>query len=108
MPTNITSRSGQSYIQTTNDQVEYLYNIVHQTVEREEYMENDAQMMSMLIDHMNHHMSFIQSYLIKEGLKIFGKDGEQAVIKEIKQLHDRVCFEPVLVRHLCQIISILL
>ena len=87
MPMNIASTSGQSYIQTTNDQVEYLHNIVHQTVEREEYMENDAQMMSMLIDHMNHHISFIQSYLIKEGLRLFGKDGEQALVQS---KHDHV------------------
>jgi hypothetical protein len=31
---------------------------------------------------------------IKKGLKIFGKDGETAVISEMQQLHDMECIEP--------------
>ena len=36
-----------------------------------------------------------EQYLLYKGLKLFRKVGEAMVIKEIKQLHDRVCFEPI-------------
>ena len=37
---------------------------------------------------------FTQQYPLKKGLKIFGKEGEEAVIKEVKQQHDQKCFQP--------------
>ena len=39
--------------------------------------------------------SFAQQYVIQKGLKKFGKRGEDAVNKELDQLHRRNCFVPV-------------
>ena len=36
-----------------------------------------------------------QQYLLHEGLKRYGKEGRSASKKEIKQLHERVCFRPI-------------
>ena len=32
---------------------------------------------------------------MKKGLLKFGEEGREAATKEIKQLHDRKCFEPI-------------
>jgi hypothetical protein len=34
-------------------------------------------------------------YILQKGLKVFGEEGKQAASKEVKQLHDRVAFEPI-------------
>ena len=34
------------------------------------------------------------------GLKKFGEKGKQVALKEMQQLHDRVCFEPIRVESL--------
>jgi hypothetical protein len=39
--------------------------------------------------------SFLQTYSLKQGIKKFGKKGIAAVHKEMKQIHDRVVFEPI-------------
>jgi hypothetical protein len=39
--------------------------------------------------------SFLQTYSLKQGIKKFGKQGIEAVHKEMKQIHDRVVFEPI-------------
>jgi hypothetical protein len=39
--------------------------------------------------------SFLQTYSLKQGIKKFGKQGIAAVHKEMKQIHDRVVFEPI-------------
>ena len=41
--------------------------------------------------------SFVQQYILREGLKVFGKPGYDAAMKEIEQLHSRESFEPVAV-----------
>ena len=46
--------------------------------------------------------SFAQQYILQKGLKIFGERGEKAASKEVKQLHDRVCWEPIDVSTLTQ------
>ena len=43
---------------------------------------------------MNGHQ-FGQQYIIQKGLKKFGTKGKNATPKELHQLHDRVCFEPI-------------
>jgi hypothetical protein len=43
---------------------------------------------------MNGHQ-FGQQYIVQKGLKKFGSKGRAATLKELRQLHDRVCFEPV-------------
>ena len=37
-------------------------------------------------------VSLAETYNIKQGLKKFGQKGKDAAMKEMKQLHDRVCF----------------
>ena len=32
---------------------------------------------------------------MNKGIKKFGEKGEKAAFKEMKQLHDRVCFKPI-------------
>lgn len=39
--------------------------------------------------------SFAQTYNLKQGIKKFGQKGYDSALKEMKQLHDRDCFEPV-------------
>ena len=43
---------------------------------------------------MNGHQ-FGQQYIVQKGLKTFGKKGKHASLKELRQLNDRVCFEPI-------------
>ena len=43
---------------------------------------------------------FGQQYIVQKGLKKFGEKGKDATLKELAQLHDRVCFEPILVSEL--------
>ena len=40
-------------------------------------------------------MSFIQQYLLRKGLKLFGDRGREATKAEIEQLHERECFAPM-------------
>ena len=40
-------------------------------------------------------MCFAETHSLKKGLKKFGEKGHDAAHKEMKQLHDRVCFRPV-------------
>ena len=39
--------------------------------------------------------SMTQQYVLQKGVKLFGKRGEAAALKEVGQLHDRVCFKPL-------------
>ena len=41
-----------------------------------------------------------QQHLLEKGLKIFGKKGYDAILKEMGQLDDRKCFEPVSVKEM--------
>ena len=36
-----------------------------------------------------------QTYSLQKGLKVFGEKGSKAAYKEMKQLHDRICFRPI-------------
>ena len=44
--------------------------------------------------------SFIQMYSLNKGLKKFGDHGKDAAQKEMKQLHDRIVFEPIIIAEL--------
>jgi hypothetical protein len=39
----------------------------------------------------------LTQYNVKKGLKIFGEAGADAIVKEMKQLHDRAVIQPCLV-----------
>ena len=43
---------------------------------------------------MNGHQ-FGQQYIVQKGRKKFGKKGKHASLKELRQLNDHVCFEPI-------------
>ena len=51
---------------------------------------------------MNQGASFAQQYILKKGLKVFGKRGHEASKKELDQLHRRNCFTPISVAKLLQ------
>ena len=40
-------------------------------------------------------VSFVQQYLLRKGLKLFGDRGREATKAEIEQLHERECFAPM-------------
>jgi hypothetical protein len=70
----------------------------------EEYSLENAHAIAMTMSHFMHTMagmsdkeacSFIQTYSLNKGLKKFGDRGKEAAHKEMKQLHDRVVFEPI-------------
>ena len=92
-PMNISTSTGQSYAQ----RIEINYNLVHQAVDRQDYDIIDAQLMGMLMLQINTYdeVTFAQQYLLHEGLRRFGTKGRDAVKKEVKQLHDRLCFKPI-------------
>ena len=58
------------------------------------YDTTEAQFIRMVLE------CLAQQYTLNEGLKIYGKDGELAISKELKQLLDRRCFWPILVAKL--------
>ena len=47
-------------------------------------------------------VSLGQQYILQKGLKVFGERGKEAGRKEIGQLHDRQCFNPILVSELSE------
>ena len=70
-----------------------------------EYTEETAQVAAVIIMRLNEMMveqkdvnnskaSFAETYSIKKGIKKWGKKAWQSAVKEMKQLHDRVCFKP--------------
>ena len=64
-----------------------------------EYDVNEAYVMARFIEEYNNkcenEVSFTQQYSLKKGLLKFGEEGREAATREIKQLHDRKCFEPI-------------
>jgi hypothetical protein len=52
--------------------------------------------------HVRGAAHFAQQYILQKGLKKFGQKGSDAATKELKQLHDRVCFEPISVADMSQ------
>ena len=64
-----------------------------------EYYTSLANVIARTMVYINHMVrekgaSFAQQYILQKGLKIFGKRGQDAAIKEIDQLHRRHCFTP--------------
>ena len=76
---------------------------------REEYTTDNAKVIAMTICYMNEKFidkeafHFVQSYRLRKGLKKFGQKGRDAAYKEMKQLHDRVVFEPIRIEDLTDI-----
>jgi hypothetical protein len=78
----------------------------------EEYSLESAHIIAMTMTHYNTAMvgmndsqacSFLQTYSLKQGIKKFGKRGVAAAHKELKQLNDRVVFEPISIEEMTAI-----
>jgi hypothetical protein len=74
--------------------------------ETEHYSSDSAQIIAMTMAHYNTELigmidkqasSYLQTYSLKQGVKKLGEDGIKAVHKEMKQIHDRVVFELIIV-----------
>ena len=76
---------------------------------QEEYTTGNAKVIAMTMCYIN-EMSidkeafhFVQSYsFLSKGLKTFGQKVRDALYMEMKQLHDRVVFEPIRVEDLTE------
>ena len=68
-----------------------------------EYDTDRATIAAMVIHKINlmhyhtpeNHVSLVETYNLKQGMKKFGTKGYDAAHKEMKQLHDRICFRPI-------------
>jgi hypothetical protein len=78
----------------------------------EEYSSDSAQIIGMTMVQCNTALagmndvqasSFLQTYSLKQGLKNLGKEGIAAVHKEMKQIHDRVVFEPISIEEMTKL-----
>jgi Reverse transcriptase (RNA-dependent DNA polymerase) len=73
------------------------------------YSSESAQVIAKTMHYLNHMVqttknigsySFATTFSLKKGLKKFGKKGYDAAFGEIKQLHDRIVFQPINVNNL--------
>ena len=81
----------------------------HQEVE---YSIETARVIAVTMCHLNTKIGalndeeahqFIQTYSLKSGLKKFKERGEAAAMKEMRQLHERVVFEPIRVADMTEL-----
>jgi hypothetical protein len=114
--------SGKSYLQKDDktkkkvmfaedqlQQLEYCHNLVSQVKpEKEQIIEyglSQAMLIARFIQDITmnvqqHGASFAQQYILQKGLKVFGKQGHEALKKAIDQLHKRTCFAPLKVKNM--------
>jgi hypothetical protein len=72
-----------------------------QAANSQEYMVKTAKVIAKTIDKLNHQ--FAQTYSLKRDIKEFGKRGHKAAHEEMKQLHNRVVFIPILIKELTNV-----
>jgi hypothetical protein len=70
-----------------------------------EYGSSQAMLVAQFIQDITmnvneHGVSFAQQYILQKGLKVFGKRGHDASMKEIDQLHRSTCFAPLMVKNM--------
>jgi hypothetical protein len=113
--------TGKSYIQNNKTkkrvsfaedelrQLENCHNLVAQVKPDEEmniaYGSNKAMLIGRFVQDITmnvnkHGASFAQQYMLQKGLKVFGNKGHEASMKEIDQLHKRMCFAPLKVKEM--------
>jgi hypothetical protein len=68
-----------------------------------EYNEEEAAVIAMFMTELHQKIevggvSFVQQYLLHEGLKRFGKKGHEAALKEMDQLDKRSVFTPISIK----------
>jgi hypothetical protein len=89
--------------------LEYCHNLVAQVKPDEgkiiEYGSNQAMLIARFIQDITmnvhkHKASFAQQYMLQKGLKVFGRKGNNASMKEVNQLHKRRCFAPLKVEEM--------
>ena len=78
------------------------YNHLHvQSTDQTKYYDDDRAYIGAIIIHKlnllhaKEKLSLVQTYSLTKGLKVFGDKGTEAAYKEMKQLHDRICFIPI-------------
>jgi hypothetical protein len=87
-------------------QLEYCHNLVSQVKPKKEQIIEYGLSQVMLIARFiqditkQHGASFAQQYILQKGLKVFGKQGHEALKKEIDQFHKRTCFAPLKVKNM--------
>jgi hypothetical protein len=69
-----------------------------------EYKKEEAIVRAHIMNQWNERMctttliqgtKFVTTYSLKKGLQVFGEKGKLATLKEMQQLHDRRCFQPI-------------
>ena len=113
LETNLLQRSRQalspSKKRLSKQFMERKQNLVFQQVDSSHkkcYMREDARLLANLIGEIRekvmapNNYAFIQQYYITKGLKLFGDEGRQAAMKEMKQLWERNCWEPKMISDL--------
>ena len=62
-----------------------------------EHAKQEAPVIAQIMCHVNDlkEHSFIQNYSLKKAKTVFGERALNAAFKEMKQMHDGVCFEPI-------------
>ncbi|CAJ1934800.1 unnamed protein product [Cylindrotheca closterium] len=84
------------------------YNLLFQQVgsdKKTEYGRDKATLIARFMQQIkdkvqNEGVSFIQQYYLNKGLKLFKEEGNKAVMKELDQLIQRECWEPVHVENM--------
>ena len=73
----------------------------------EEYTTTTARVLAVVMFHVLNKVEtcdqFLQTYSLKRGIREFGDRGTEAAFKEVNQLHDRVVFQPLMIRNLSAI-----
>ena len=70
-----------------------------------EYSRDTGKVIARCIHHIRNEIvrketTHATQYMLKKGLKIFGKDSEKASKAELMQMHQRICFKPELMKNL--------
>jgi hypothetical protein len=103
----------ESIVKAMDPELEVCHNLFIQSkskkVKEDFYTEGQALLIAHLMIEMDHKAAnvggaahFAQQYILQKGLKKFGQKGSDAATKELKQLHDCVCFEPISVADMSQ------
>jgi hypothetical protein len=98
---------------TMDPELEVRHNLFIQSkskkVKQDFYTEGQVLLIAHLMVEMDHKAAnaggaahFAQQYILQKGLKKFGQKGSDAATKELKQLHDCVCFEPISIADMSQ------
>ena len=106
--TYIPTMEGQTYIEEKESS--HLLTQAHPEELTLDYDEDDAivlaramtQMKDMVLINTTQGLTMVMTYSLQQALKKFGKKAEQAGFKEVKQMHDQVCFRPILIEELTE------